>query len=495
MFGKNLILFGKLLFCSVITGLKATKPYAKIRTKSERIKGMSKNKNQKFQIFAWIAPPHEGVMGQQKAYNTVEHYRKIAECGIDWVIDVFDSFRPDLNGEIEHSLQSARASVEAGVKYLSADGGLSEGIPTESPAKAEQTVRAYCDELLKEGAAGHNVYDEPSSIGTDRRTVPQIFEYLGNIHEIYRRNYPDKLFYVNLLPRACLPGKNYWNDFEISGRDEYEKEYVEAFVKTVKPEFISFDQYNLLTAVNRQDYVLSGADDRSLGSQIWTGYLENLEVFSHVSKEYGIPFYAFVQTTEHWAGTSRHIRYPQAEDIRYQIGCQLAFGSQGVEYFTYWSARAFPGYGDGCTDAFGNPTQHYFDVQRLNRELQFLAPHYFRYHYMGTMAIGGKNAEQPNPDFALLRYSLKEYRALHSVECSEDTLIGLFENENGFALCLVNVTDPFFGKEDKIELNFARESEILSIYREKTELLRTEQGRWRGLLPAGSYQFIMVQNR
>lgn len=454
---------------------------------------MRKWTDKAFKTFAWIAPPHEGVMGDMGAYNTEEQYRKIAECGIDYVIDVFDSYRPDLGGEIRFSLESAKAAAKAGVGYLSADGGLSGGVPIQDPAVAEETVRRYCDELLAAGAAGHNVYDEPSSISADSRTLPQIFEYLGKIKEIYRRHYPDKIFYVNLLPRPCLPGRNYWNDFETSGREEYEHDYVEGFVRTVHPDFISFDQYNLLTSVNEQDYRISGPEDRSLGSQIWTGLLENLEIFSHVSKQYGIPFFSFVQVSEHWAGTVRHIRYPRIEDIRYQIGCQLAYGSQGVEYFTYWSGAYFGGHGDACTDAFGNLTQHYDDVKQLNEELRFLEKTYFSYRHVGTMAIRGTESEQENPDFALLRYNLKSYPGLESVQCSKDTLVGIFENEEGFACCFVNVTDPFFRQDDEVRIRFAHPGEVRAIWEKSEEVLSDCEGEISFCLPAGSYRFVTVR--
>jgi hypothetical protein len=60
-------------------------------------------------------------------------------------------------------------------------------------------------------------------------------------------------------------------------------------------------------------------------------FYANLEVCSTKAREAGIPFWAFALTTAHLS-----YPVPTMGQLRYQVYSNLAYGAQGIEYYTYW---------------------------------------------------------------------------------------------------------------------------------------------------------------
>ena len=67
----------------------------------------------------------------------------------------------------------------------------------------------------------------------------------------------------------------------------FEKEYVGAFIDTVRPEVLSYDHYALIYDAKNKKNVLR------------EDYLRNLEVFATYSEKKKIPFYNFLLTLGH----------------------------------------------------------------------------------------------------------------------------------------------------------------------------------------------------
>jgi hypothetical protein len=84
-------------------------------------------------------------------------------------------------------------------------------------------------------------------------------------------------------------------------------------------QFLSFDYYPVMK-------------DRL--SKSW---YENLEQFSSESKKANKPFWAFALTTNYDDG---HLTPQTLASMRLQVYSDLAYGAQGIQYFTYWSATS-----------------------------------------------------------------------------------------------------------------------------------------------------------
>jgi len=66
-------------------------------------------------------------------------------------------------------------------------------------------------------------------------------------------------------------------------------------------------------------------------------WYQNLEQISGEAAKAGLPFWAFALTTTYDDG---HLNPQTLASMRLQVYSDLAYGAQGIQYFTYWSATS-----------------------------------------------------------------------------------------------------------------------------------------------------------
>jgi hypothetical protein len=104
-------------------------------------------------------------------------------------------------------------------------------------------------------------------------------------------------------------------------------------------------------------------------------WFENLEQFSDEAKKAGKPFWAFALTTNYDDG---HLTPQTLAALRLQVYSNLAYGAQGIQYFTYWSATSsnVPSIGDqrgAPISASGKRSVVYDRVKLMSREIKDLS--------------------------------------------------------------------------------------------------------------------------
>ncbi|RIH66903.1 T9SS C-terminal target domain-containing protein [Mariniphaga sediminis] len=201
----------------------------------------------------------------------------------------------------------------------------------ESESDLENTVRSV---MNHPALAGYYLRDEPpmsdfAALGELAKRI----QALDSVHPCY----------VNLHP-------NYAQSSHL-GTSSYET-YVNTFMNTVDLQFYSFDHYPIL-AVDSVRYLRPE-------------WYENLKIFSDEAKKAGKPFWAFALTTSHWS-----YPVPTVADLRLQMFSNLAYGAQGLQYFTYWTTY-LPFY-NGPIDINGNRSVVYYRVKQVNEEIQGLS--------------------------------------------------------------------------------------------------------------------------
>ena len=176
---------------------------------------------------------------------------------------------------------------------------------------------------------GYSLGDEPNNAR---------FPALAEMADRLRSVDPDHVIYVNLFP-------NYAPD-EVLGSTY--PEHVHKYIEEVRPPLVSFDFYPVTEDGIRERW--------------W----ENLEVISRESAAAGLPFWAFALSTSH-----KPYPIPTMASLRLQFYTDLAYGAQGLQYFTYWNP--VPGtwdFHDAPIDLDGNRTPVYDLVKAMNAELQ-----------------------------------------------------------------------------------------------------------------------------
>lgn len=240
----------------------------------------SKNSGTKLNVDAEI--PILAWFSVPASETSVERYREMREAGITYSL----SFLPNIN-EVKRALDAAE---QAGVKLLVSCPELKD--------KPEITVKQL---LGYPAVAGYHLQDEPAI-----QHYPELAEWSKRIRSVDNEHF----CYVNLFPNLA-------NDKQL-GTESYE-EYIQEYLNQIPVQFVSFDYYPVL-----KNHV----------SESW---YKNLELISKKSREAGKPFWAFVLTTNY---DNDHVTPQTIAAMRLQTFSNLAYGAQGIQYFTYWSATS-----------------------------------------------------------------------------------------------------------------------------------------------------------
>ncbi|MEI7828950.1 MAG: hypothetical protein WCI31_04230 [Prolixibacteraceae bacterium] len=214
--------------------------------------------------------------------TTVERYQEMKDAGITHSLSFFANVT-----DLQKALDVA---AKVGVKLIVNC--------HELKTDPEKTVRLV---MNHPATAGYHLIDEPG-IG--------LYKELGDWGRRIQAVDSKHFCYVNLFPNFA--------DSTQLGTKDYRK-YVSECARQIPLQFLSFDYYPVLK-------------DRL--SKTW---YENLEQFSSEAKKANKPFWAFALTTNYDDG---HLTPQTMAAMRLQVFSDLAYGAQGIQYFTYWSATS-----------------------------------------------------------------------------------------------------------------------------------------------------------
>lgn len=247
--------------------------------------------------------------------------------------------------------------------------------------------------------------DEPSENNFSYlREKQQCFDESDSIHQPY----------INLLPIYASK--------EQLGVDTYE-DYITRYINIFKPQYISFDNYPFVRDEFRRDYY------------------DNLSVVSRICKEKELPFWGFVRTltdSNYWAIDEGRIRF--------QVYTNIAYGAQGLQFFTYsipkGCQRAIVGINHERTDLF-------YVVTAINKEIHKLSKYFLGANFtkvIHTDNIGKNDGILPNP--------------IKALESQDSYLILSFFEKDGCNYLLVVNKD--YVKDNRFNISFDHKTSIIT---------------------------------
>ena len=252
--------------------------------------------------------------------TTVERYQEMRDAGINHSLSFFSNI-----DEMQKALDVAE---KVGVKMLVACPELKK--------ETEKTVNRF---KYHPAVTGYHLIDEPNI-----SLFPELSAWAKKIQSVDNKHF----CYVNLFPNFA--------DSSQLGTKNY-KEYVQEYIKQIPVQFVSFDYYPVLK------------------DRIYKNWYENLELIAAESKKAGLPFWAFALTTNY---DNDHVTPQTIAAMRLQIYSNLAYGAQGIQYFTYWSATSVnaPSGEDqrgAPISATGKRSVVYDRVKQMSSEIQNLS--------------------------------------------------------------------------------------------------------------------------
>lgn len=266
-----------------------------------------------FPILAWFSILPDSA-------QTKERYQELRDAGFNISFSHF--YRDE---QVEKALEASKGT---GVKIMATS--------NEIYSDTRNSVGKF---KSHPGVAGYFLRDEPTA---------KDFKNLADFRDRIMAADSTHLLYLNLFPSLVNPAS--------LGTDSYE-EYVERFVNEVRLPFISFDFYPIV-------------EDTNSGTIYYrpTVY-DNYEVISKVAKRHGIPFWAFCLSTAH-----EPYPVPTPVHLRFEAFTALAYGAQGIQYFTYWQPVSDKwNFHHSPIDETGKRTDTYYLIRDLNKEIQALS--------------------------------------------------------------------------------------------------------------------------
>ncbi|MDP2415072.1 beta-galactosidase [Daejeonella sp.] len=247
--------------------------------------------------------------------------------------------------------------------------------------------------------------DHPALAGYFLRDEPAVdaFTDLGNWAKRVNAVDPKHFCYVNLFPNYATPVQ--------LGTADY-RDYVNKFAKEVPLHFLSFDSYPLTSAEG-----------------VYEKWHQNLEIFSDEAKKVNKPFWGFAQSI---LFDSKH-EDPTLATMRVQMFTNLAYGAQGLQYFTYWtpvsSAEDFRG---GPITLEGKRSTVYDHIKTLNQEIKSLSGVFYGAK-VKSLQFFGNNIPSGTKRMSVLPAAIKVFATE-----GKTALVSLLENGGKQFIVIVN---------------------------------------------------------
>lgn len=377
-------------------------------------------------IGAWNGPPNNST--------TQEAYDEIAESGLNFIIDIN-------SGGVAKKLEY---SHNAGIQYMM------NGVYFDTFEGLEEYTK------------------HPAFMGVIGKDEPNLSEF--EKHQQRQANfkslYPDKLFFINLLP-------SYATSSQIGTK--FYTDYVSEYARIVQPELYAYDGYSLLKSS-------SGT------TSIESGMLFNLETVAMEAQKYDKPYWAFLQTMG-YGGDRRGVT---EEDIRFQYYTYLAYGYSGLLHFCYWTppGAEFPNNVFAMIERDGSKTPTFDAVKNVNAEVLNFDHVLLSYDWTGTMTVLGQNEILCRP-FQRLSHALTSHEAIEEVTASENAIIGTFNDGEYDGFMVVNFTDPAVQKTNRIEIKFNGAKKALVYQNGQAKTVRLKRGVYADDYAPGEGRFVI----
>jgi hypothetical protein len=247
----------------------------------------------------------------------------------------------------------------------SPDGTVSDLAAPTVQERIRQRVQTLAGRHDHPALAGINLFDEPRK---------SMFGRLKFAKTEVRERFPDTrdLPYANVYPsyaaRSALGARSYG-------------EYLDSYLKGVRPPLLSFDHYPLLT-----------------GDRITDDYFANWAAIRNRALKYRIPSWILIQSVG-FEGTiiSPARRKPrEISELYWQVNVSLAYGAKGIQYFTYWTPRSDPPrieFTEALVSESGRLTQLYDNAQEVNGYLRIVGRELLSLTSEAVMHAGVKKAK------------------------------------------------------------------------------------------------------
>ena len=344
---------------------------------------LKKNAGREYPIYGYSPPPQGEWWIDDKTFytedfRTVEKYREYKDCGFNVL---FLQGTATYEGEGWEGWENSQTklcmerAVEAGIdKVILVDrrifdlsliegGIIGEGKRFANEAELDDFIRSCIQDYRHEkGFYGIQLRDEP--FHPYLKTVGQIFRSVSRVDKSIFVHCNLNPLHGSLTYSICVPQKNLTETYE---------GYLATFLEETGANHLMMDTYPFQYAPNKE--------------HIRKYYFAGLECVARVCKRYGVEMHIVMQSFAMDIGKKHWHWLPNEREMQFQKNVLLAFGVKQYSYFTYWTKQMNRTNGEMFIDGKalmtrnGERTKTWYHVQKINEELQQLAPLMWNFAY------------------------------------------------------------------------------------------------------------------
>jgi len=307
--------------------------------------------------------------------------------------------------------------------------------------------------------------DEPGSMH---------FDVLGKAVAEYKRLFPEKLPYINLLPMYAnakqLAGGAWMADIEYYETEDVTfQKHLDEYVEKVPTDYINVDIYPC--------FVKDGV------KTVYEDYVRSIEIVADTCRKSGREFWCYIQASS-WNPT---IRVPDEADYRWQVYTMLSYGVTNLLDFIFCDLPTFSEGSPVAKDGTKSPM--WFYKRRTAAEVRAISDIFVQYKNLGAFSV---NCTEATP-YLRMANPYKGFDVLSDIQCDKPLLVGCFEKKNGkgSAFTLVNMND--LAKPDYAEVKVKIAGKVTSCYGGHARVeTADEDGCYLFTLGAGDGVFVTV---
>lgn len=326
--------------------------------------------------------------------TSLERYQELKDAGVTYSLTEFSN--------ADQLAKALDIASQVGIKIIAAC--------PELKSNTAKTVERF---MHYPALAGYFLGDEPNT-----NAFSQLAVLAKTIHSVDNEHFR----YVNLFPSYASA--------EQLGTPTYH-EYVTTFEKEVPLEFLSFDYYPIAGNTLRQEWY------------------ENLEIISDAARTDSKAFWAFALATPH-----AFYPTPTLAHLRLQVFNNLAYGAQGIQYFTYWTPPEDKSFGDGPITRDGRRTDIYDLVKEVNSEIKNLSGIFFDAKVIAITRTGAK-IPRSTKRLDMLPSPVKSFST------NGEAVVSFLQKGNSTSLVVVNQD-----YKQPIQVNIEFESDVMRVLKD-----------------------------
>lgn len=415
---------------------------------------------EQLRFYCFGMPPMEnsgtGAYANNPSFRTEEQYQYIMECGFNYAV---------IGSGDEAGTDTRIATLEAlkkhNIKAIIYDNALANLMDLYISGKDDGDEGIEANKaLFKDNYDKYNAFDNFAGIHISDEPSRDRFEAIGKVYDFYRTVEPEKEYKVNLL---C------YSTPDLMGTDSYDT-YVKDALDMTKMTKLCFDSYPL-----------------NLDGTVKEAHISNCFDIATAAKAKGVDWECYLLTYEHLY----YLNPKNYDDIAWQVYVAMSHGCKGFLPFVYFTPLTTSTEAYAMIGRDGKPTQIYYSVQEVIKEVRAFESMYMNSNWTGTI-YHVADQDYPNDSFAAVRGPLESHERISKIKADADVIIGTFKDkDNRDAFLITSTSAPSKDIQNEVTIKFNNATRAVLYKKGRKVIVNLNNGEFKTTIGSGEGYYVI----